>query len=123
MLSPPKSRNNSNDGSLELEQDLFDEKLQEARPNERNVRDVEWYEFLPRLNKKVITPKPVSEWLDTRSVKFDPIRYLAKFMIKCQKLHYSVPQSYGDIPAVIKYDNEGNKLRIYNMHGNKPIYY
>ena len=41
-------------------------------------------------------------------------------MIKCQKLHYAV-QNYNDISAVIKYIDETNVLKVYNMNGAIPI--
>ena len=81
---------------------------------------MEWFEFLPKKNQKKIEPKCVSEWLDTTSIKFDPIKHLTRYMIKCQKLHYAV-QNYNDISAVIKYIDETNVLKVYNMNGAIPI--
>ena len=57
----------------------------------------------------------MTEMINTRSCNFDPIVYMSKYTIKCKKLHYSVPQFYDDIPAIISYDNEANTLKIFNI--------
>lgn len=84
----------------------------------RDTRTVEWYEFLPlRQQKAEEFKRPLNQMINTRSMKFDPRVYLAKHAIKCQKFHYSVPQFYSDIAAIIQYENEKNVLNIYKLDG------
>ena len=40
---------------------------------------------------------------------------MEKHIVVAHKLHYSVPETYADIPAVVRYDNEDNSLRIFNV--------
>lgn len=87
---------------------------------EKNIREVEWYEFIPKREPKLSQPVlSMTEMINTRSCNFDPIVYMSKYTIKCKKLHYSVPQFYDDIPAIISYDNEANTLKIFNIEGNQ----
>ena len=43
------------------------------------------------------------------------MHHLSKCAIRCQKLHYSVPQFFNDICAVLKFDNEANSIKIFNV--------
>lgn len=94
------------------------------REDGRSVRAVEWYEVVSREVKVEegaeghcgeVVKKPLVELVNTRSPHFDPVQYMEKHVIVAHKLHYSVPETYADIPAVIRYDNEDNSLRVFNI--------
>ena len=48
----------------------------------RDVRTVEWYEYLPPRYQKFEQPlKPLDETYNTRSPNFDPSIYMAKYAV------------------------------------------
>ena len=53
--------------------------------------------------------------MNTNSDQFDPVFFLSRNLIECRKLHYSVPLFLNDINALIRFDNEKNQLKIFNV--------
>lgn len=76
--------------------------------------EVEWWEFLERPERSDPIRK-LSEYVNTKSDRFDPVHYFSSHAILCQKLHYSVPLFLDDVPGVLIFDSEVDQLKIYNM--------